>query len=152
MSIRPPEQLTEAELLDQEIRMAKRAMQQARAQLKDDARRLVDPRLWIQQYPVASTLVACFGGALLARGVRKKARHRVEVEPEVVELGKKAARKSPFVRDVGAALRKSLVGLVTSGLVSRAASAFQEQIRPEAAYSGFEGAPEPAPTDVGGQI
>ena len=50
MSIRPPEQLTEAELLDQEIRMAKRAMQRARLAVERRRRRLVDPRLWIQQY------------------------------------------------------------------------------------------------------
>jgi hypothetical protein len=153
MSIQPPEQLSEAEYLDQEIHLARRAMAQAQAQLKGDVRRLADPRIWVRSYPVASTLVACVAGVLLARGARRKVREREEVGGEVLEADKKAStRTSSFLQDLAASLRKSLVRVLTSGLVSQAMSVLQSYVSPDAAYAHEQNGPEAVDADVGGQI
>ena len=90
-----------------------------------------------QQYPVASTLVACFGGRCW-REWKKAASGGVE--PEVVELGKRL--KVAFgLRDDRTALRKAWSAW--SQRVSVASGERSRAINPRLLFR-FEGAPEPA--------
>jgi hypothetical protein len=154
MSIQPPEQLSESEYLDQEIRLARRAMQHAQAQLKEDARRLADPRVWIQSYPLACSLAACAAGALLARGAHWRVAEAEAPQAEAVEAEKGGnGWSSSFLRDLGTALRKSLVRMLTSGLVSHAMRVFESYANPDAVYPGYEeNASESEEADMGSQI
>jgi hypothetical protein len=153
-SIRPPAELSEAEYLDQEVELARRAMSHALTDLKHDAREMVDPRNWIRRYPLASSMAACAIGALVAPGRRRRTRRRRtrEREGHVTEAVEKAGGwAAPIARELGGALRRVVLSAVTSGLVARGVGSFQ-QAGDGSLRDGAEQPTAAAEAEVGGQI